>query len=114
MGLPAFHYWFMKTCPAKLLCGQKPHVFSSEAALPQKLRSPARMHVQCSSEEKAVQKWIYFWLPWKVTEHGTRMLLENHVLFSGAEVSNFTSVPQYAPAFNMGDTQHFAGIHAEG
>lgn len=54
MGLSALHYLFMKTYPAKLLCGQKPHVFSSEAALQQKLRSPAGMLMQCSSEEKAV------------------------------------------------------------
>lgn len=42
------------------------------------------------------------------------MLLENHVLFPGAEVSHFTSVPQFAPAFNTGDTQYFADVQAEG
>lgn len=42
------------------------------------------------------------------------MLLENHVLFPGAEISHFASTPQFAPAFNMGDTQHSADVHAEG
>lgn len=32
------------------------------------------MLMHCSSEEKAVWKWIYFWLPQKVTERGTGML----------------------------------------
>lgn len=44
----------------------------------------------CSSEEKAVWKWIYFWLPQKVTEQGC--YVGNQVLFPEAEASNFNSV----------------------
>lgn len=97
MGLPTFHYWFMRPYLAMLLCSQKPHVFSSQALLQEKLRSSARTLRHCSSEEKAVWKWISFRLPQKVTECGTGILCgkpgfapwsRNKSFYLGASISS--------------------------